>query len=208
MIGQIGCLGKASWRIGLVSALLYTAGISLGAALVGAALGLLGYSVRWTFYLGPNSHSPGLLFAVALVALIGGLRDLGFLRLSLPQPFKQVPYYWLHVFGPRKTSFLWGFSIGLAFNTMIQYSLYYVLAIWVALMGQPLLGAAALALYGFTQGTLLVLETLAVSTGACGPGGLFGIERSNLLARLSGAFLLACAVLLATHSGVYPAVFR
>src|SRR5262245_39338436 len=113
MIAQIGHLGKVSLRVGIVSAILYALGAALGAGMVGFALGSLGLGVRWLFHLGPDPAAPGVLLAVALAALLGGLRDLGLIPLRLPQPWRQVPRGWLQVFGPYKTGFFWGFAVGL-----------------------------------------------------------------------------------------------
>jgi hypothetical protein len=203
MIGQIGHLGKVSLRTGIAASLLYTLGITLGAGLVGLALGTAGLGARWLLHLeGSTVGTHGFLLAAACLASVGGLRDLGFLRFSWPQPFRQVPAYWWQVFGPLKTSFLWGLGIGLAYSTMVVFSLYYVLAGWVLLWGRPGLGAAALATYGFTQGTLLTLEMLLITRGARSPGGLLGLERSNWLLDLSGASLLAIAVFLVAQPGL------
>jgi hypothetical protein len=109
---------------------------------------------------------------------------------------KQVPRHWLTVFGPQKASFLWGISVGLAFTTMIQYSLYYVVTFWIFLAGQPLLGALALAVYGFAQGALLTLEVLAVKGGLDYGEGLLGAERSAFFLRFGGVLMVTCGVFL------------
>lgn len=200
MIGQIGYLGQVSSRVGIVTALLYTAGATIGAALVGLALGAVGAGARWALGLSWGPPGPGLLLLVAGLALVGGLRDLGFLRFRLPQPPKQVPRGWLEVFGPHRTGFLWGLAVGLAYTTMIQYSLYYVLAFWILLMGSPLVGAAALAIYGFAQGALLTADVLAIAVDGRWEAGLLGRGRTGFFFLLSGAALLALAVLLAGQS--------
>jgi hypothetical protein len=201
MIGQIGYLGKVSLRVGLASALLYTLGAASGAAVVGLLLGSLGLGARWLLDLGYEAHPPGVLLPVGCLALLGGLRDLGVVPLRLPQPAKQVPRGWLEVFGPRTVGFLWGASIGLALNTMIQYSLYYVVALWVLLAGSPLLGAQVLAVYGFTQGAVLVLDVLAMARDSGRSGGLLGWGRTGFFFRFGGAALLACGVFLVARSG-------
>jgi hypothetical protein len=204
MIGQIGRLGKAPPRTGIIAALFYIGGVTLGAGLVGVAVGSLGYGVRWILYWNTNSHTSVVLSVVALAALLGGLRDLEILHFRLPQPERQVPENWKDVFGPYKTAFLWGLGIGLAYSTRIQFSLYYVLVLWVALLGQPLLGGAVLATYGLTQGGFLFLDTLALAYNRWTGGGLLGWYRSEFFYRMSGVFLVTCAVVLAVKVGLIP----
>jgi hypothetical protein len=202
MIGQIGYLGKVSLPVGVTSALLYTLGATLGASLIGLGLGALGLAGRWLLDLGHEANTPGVLLPVACLALVGGLRDLGFLRFRLPQPAKQVPRGWMEVFGPHKTGFLWGFAVGLAFSTMIQYTLYYVVALWILLAGSPLLGAQVLALYGLAQGVLLILDVLAMAADTERSAGLLGWGRTGFFFQFGGAVLLACSVFLAAQSGL------
>ena len=66
----------------------------------------------------------------------------------------------------------------------------------------PLLGAAALALYGFAQGALLTLDVLVTATDAERSTGLLGQGRTGFFYRLGGAALLACAVILVAQSGL------
>ena len=200
MIGQIGYLGQVSLPVAVTSALLYTLGATFSAALIGLALASLGLAGRWLFDLGYNSHTPAVLISMACLALIGGLRDLGFLRFRLPQPAKQVPRAYLEVFGPRLAGFLWGLGVGFAFQTMVQYSLYYVVALWVVLAGNPLLGAGVLGVYGFAHGVVLTLDVLAMGANARLHAGLLGEGRTGFFFRFGGAALLACAVILAAQS--------
>jgi hypothetical protein len=202
MIGQIGYLGQVSLRNRVFVAFLYTLGVTLGAALVGAALGSAGLAGRWLLGLGYNAGTPGVLLPMAALALVGALRDLGLLSFRLPQPMRQVPQGWLAVFGPHRTGFLWGFHVGLAYTTLIQYSLYYVVAFWVLLAGDPWLGAAVLAVYGLAQGALLVLDVLVVGTIPRRAYGLLGSERRAHFYSMSGAALLAATLLLIRHSGL------
>lgn len=204
MIGQIGPLVKGSLRVGYAAALLYTIGVILGAAILGTAIASLGAGVRWALYIGDNVNTPAVLGPVGCLALLGGLRDLQFLRFRLPQPFKQVPRRWMFVFGPYRASFYWGVAVGLAFTTMIQFSLYYVLLAWILLAGQPLLGAAVLGCYGLIQGVILLVEIGSISRGSVDSfGGLLGSERSIAFMRYGGSFLVALGLfLMFRHAGL------
>src|SRR5438067_6333725 len=122
MIGQIGYLGQVSRRVGIVSAALYILGATSGACLLGLTCGGLGWGNRWLFDLGPASHTAGLLLGMAGLAVLGGLWDLGIIPLSLPEPIKQLPRHWLAVFGPYKTSFLWGLHVGIGRKTRVGYT--------------------------------------------------------------------------------------
>src|SRR5579872_2084175 len=123
MIGQIGYLGQVSPRTGISSALMYTLGATLGATAIGGALGFLGMGLRWLFGFGYASNTVWVLLLVAGIALICGLRDLGFVSLRLPQPRKQVRRSWLEVYGPHRAGLYWGLGVGLAYSTGI-HSLY------------------------------------------------------------------------------------
>jgi hypothetical protein len=112
MIGEIGYLGKVSLRIGSSSALLYTVGVTLGSAVVGFALGSLGMGIRWLGGWEGRGHPPDTLLPVALLALVGGMRDLRFIWFRIPQPPRQVPRGWMSVYGPRKAGLFWGLGIG------------------------------------------------------------------------------------------------
>lgn len=199
MIGQIGPLGKGPWRTAAGSLFLYTLGVTLSAGLLGLALGLIGWIVRWVCYAEAGSVSPSVLTLVAFAALIGGLRDMGMLRLSLPQPPRQVPQVYMEVLGPLKTSFWWGVGIGFAYQTRIEYSLYYVLALWIVLLGHPLLGAGLLALYAFTLALSLSLETLAIAARRCDLGGILGFHRAAYFHPVSGLILIALTTFLMSY---------
>jgi hypothetical protein len=185
-------------------------GASLGAGLIGLGLGSVGMGIRWLLGVPDAARTPGTLLLVAGLALIGGLRDLRLIWFHLPQPARQVPRGWLEAFGPRKTGFLWGLAIGLAYSTMIQYSLYYVVALWVIAMADPLLGAAALGVYGLTQGALLVIDVAAMGLDPGRREGLLGAGRTAFFFRFGGVALLACAVFLfrASAAGVFTAPTR
>jgi hypothetical protein len=100
------------------------------------------------------------------------------------------------VFGPYRAALLWGLGVGLAYSTMVSYSLYYILGIWVLLAGEPFVGAGLFALYGLSQGLLLTGDVIAARTSPRRVGGLLGLDRSRQFYSLSGSALLLCALYL------------
>src|SRR5215813_4851848 len=157
MIGQIGYLGKVSCRIGIISAGLYALGASLGGLFLGSVYGVVGMGTRWLLYgyVAPGSATP---FVIGVLAVAGGLWDLGVIPVCLPEPIKQLPRHWLAVFGPYRTSFLWGLHVGIGRKTRVGSTLYYVLIAWIVLSSRPLFGALVLGLYGLSHGLFLIIE--------------------------------------------------
>lgn len=200
MLGQFGPVAQRSFGRGLRAAAMYTVGMTAGAGAVGLALGALGLGVRWLFNLGYQTDAWWVLLAVSALGFVGGLRDLKFIRFALPQPARQVPRHYMTVFGPELTALFWGLGIGLAYSTMIQFSLYWVLAVWVALAGSPVIGLLALGLYGLVNGLLLIVDITVVGQGRWESGGVLGWGRTALFFNVGGAVLLACGVYLALRT--------
>jgi hypothetical protein len=199
MIGQIGYLGQVSRRIGIVSAVLYEIGAVSGASLLGLVFGAVGMGTRWLFHLDYLAPSAAPQFVIGGLALLGGLLDLGAIPARLLEPSKQLPRHWLAVFGPYRTSFLWGLHVGIGRKTRVGSTLYYILIAWIVLVGNPRFGALVLGLYGLSHGLLLIAEVSGIALRTTDPlQGLLGLARSDFLFRyagvalvLSGVFLLA-----------------
>ncbi len=202
MLGQFGPIAQRSAGTGLRAAVMYTVGMALGGGTVGLLLGTLGLGLRWLFDLGYQAEARWVLLAVSVLGFVGGLRDLEFIRFALPQPARQVPRHYLAVFGPVWTALFWGLGIGLAYSTMIQFSLYWVLAVWVTLAGSPVLGLVALGLYGLVNGLLLIVDIAAVARGRWESGGVLGWGRTALFFNVGGVVLLACGVFLALRAAL------
>src|SRR5436190_540001 len=79
------------------------------------------------------------------------------------------------VLGPYRTGFIWGFSVGMLRNTRVGYALYYVMVLWILFAGRPLSAAMVMAIYGGSQGLLLVIEVAGIARGILSlQDGLFG----------------------------------
>lgn len=196
MIGQIGYLGQVSPTVGHVSGGLYIIGCALGTAVMGVVLGSCGWLLLWLADLPGGAGNHATLLPVALLALVGGLRDLRLLRLWLPQPDCQVPRYWLPALGPYRTAFLWGLNIGAGIRTRYRYAILHVLALWIFLSGDPLWGAGILGLYGTAHGVAVTCAVALNRVGTTHPMVDALPQRTELFFTLSGACLVATSPLL------------
>jgi hypothetical protein len=126
--------------------------------------------------------------AVVGVALLGLLRDLGAVRIPLPQNARQVPQGVLrrHLL---RGSFQFGFELGTGVRTFVSATSPYVLAVALLLVGQQL-PVAVLAGLGFGAGRAAtpVLRRLS---------GAAEVWDDDLRARLPMVKAMAAAVLLA-----------
>ena len=88
---------------------------------------------------------------VALVALAYAAREI--LRLPVPvlDMRRQVPEWWRGSFGPRIAAFLYGLGLGPGFLTHLRHGTFVAASLVVAAIGEPLLGAALLAPFGFAR---------------------------------------------------------
>jgi len=135
--------GRKRWPF---SALAFTMGLVLVMGAIGAVVSGLGAGLVAAL----SQVTPRLALAVVVYSLVGlfalayGLSELGFLRLPNPWPYLPMPSF----VGPRgyQRSFLLGSVVGGGFGLGCPFPTYYVLLAWVAAAGNPLYGAALLAL--------------------------------------------------------------
>ncbi|QXJ20684.1 hypothetical protein AGRA3207_001439 [Actinomadura graeca] len=120
---------RAPVRQGEVLAV-FTLGLLLGGTLSATALWLLsGLSAP----LPPPARSAAIL----AVAAVGAARELGLLRLPLPQNARQIPQEVLQIH-LRRGALQFGFELGTGVRTYVPSSAPYVLALALLLSHQPL----------------------------------------------------------------------
>jgi hypothetical protein len=138
--------GTRKW---LVSVALFAVGAVAAAAavglLLGAALPLAG---------------AGWLAVVALVAVVEAAAEARLLRLPLPQLRRQVPERWRERFPLPLTALLYGLGLGLGFATYIPVATLLVVAVGVALVTDPLVGAFVMAAFGLGRSLALGVSTV------------------------------------------------
>ncbi|MGB3772194.1 MAG: methylamine utilization protein [Rhodococcus sp. (in: high G+C Gram-positive bacteria)] len=141
-------------------------------SITGIAVGALGHLVL-------GSAGIGLLLGVwATLALLYGLHELGVLSMPTPMRRQQLPRRLRRSMEPWKVSALFGAIIGPGFLIYIRSSAYYLMALGVAAVGSPALGAALF---------------VAVSLGRCMPSAL-AIAHTRRGGSMPGFLSLMCLV--------------
>ncbi|ETD34001.1 hypothetical protein [Williamsia sp. D3] len=141
-------------------------------AVTGAALGGIGGLV-----LGAVPMTVTLAIWAAL-AMAYGLHELGLISMPTPMRRQQLPRHLRRTTAPWKVSLIFGAIIGPGFLIYIRSSAYYLLALGVAALGSPALGAA-----------LFVL----VSLGRCMPSAL-AIVHTRRGGSMPGFLSIMCVV--------------
>ena len=159
MIGTIGSLveeasDRRRWPL---AAGLYTAACLATAALLGAALGAVGYLVR-----GPvcgGAGSPGLpsagAWVVGVLAVAYAASDVGLVRLPRPTLMHAVPVTWWRRWRPYGAALAYGGALGLGLTTRIHFGAFYVLCAVSVLTGEAGYGALLMGTYGAARGLVL-----------------------------------------------------
>src|SRR3954467_4523717 len=159
MVGVIGPLvqGKRELRGSGRSIALFTLGAMTGAALTGAAIGVLAGAMRLAW------DVPALAVGAAGCLLL--LADLGIFGLRTPTLIRQTCSTWYREEGKQSVWALWGFDLGLGFSTIRLSSLYWLMVLFVAAFVSPWLAPPLLPRFGVRVG-----------------GGLLGAPRALLRA--------------------------
>ncbi len=126
--------------------------------------------------------------ALVAVALLGLLRELGVVRLPLPQNARQIPQDVLHRDRLRGST-QFGFELGTGVRTYVSATAPYVLAVAVLLLGQDLAAAVAAGLgFGAGRAATPLLRRLS--------GDPVGWD-ADLIGRLPAVKLVTAAAMLA-----------
>jgi hypothetical protein len=164
---------------------LFTVSAVLGAALVGLSLGFAGSLVGGT---------TALVVAAAVIAALAALRELGILRVPLPQARRQVPERWHAELPLPVWAAGYGAGLGIGAFTFQPVATYWVACAAALALAAPLPAAALFALYGAGRALMVVLPHRGIPAADA-------VERLVLrrpaLVRANGIVLAACAVALA-----------
>lgn len=171
----------------------HTIGSTGSAALFGLGLGALG------ILLGAPYRNEVALGAIAAVAGLYALRELGGLRIPLPDLDRQVPDWWRTFFAPPVASFLYGTGLGVGFLTYLSFGTLVPVATGAVVLGEPVLGAAVMAPFGLARG----LSVLIAARRAMSPEETvdrLGAPKLRRAAELSNGVVLSAIVVVAIVS--------
>jgi hypothetical protein len=136
-----------------------------------------------------------LVGVLGVVAIIGGMRDLKFIRIRFPTSQWQVPQSWKRL----PTSVMaacYGFGIGLGILTRIPFASFYFVLLACVGLASSLPALLVMSVYGIARaGTVAVVAGGQAHT----PNAYARIERIGLLAPIVGYF---DGLLLGTIGGV------
>ena len=134
--------------------LVAVAAFAAGAVGAGAVLGwALGSAASWAG--GGSMHA---VWAAAAVVAAYAAREVGLLRLPIPQLRRQVPQRWREVLPLPATGFLYGAGLGLGFVTYVPVATFAAVTAAVVL-ADPAAGAVALGAFGVGRAAALIAAT-------------------------------------------------
>ena len=179
------CGSRRRHRIAL---LLFTLAAILAAAVFGAALGLVGSAVG----------GRGVVALAAALAGVGALRELGLLRVPLPQSRRQVPERWWAELPLPLWASGYGAGLGIGVFTFQPVATFWIACAAAVALGRPLAAAACFSGYGAGRALMVVLPR----RGAAEPGAAAErlVRRRPVLLRANALALAVCAVALGLAS--------
>jgi cytochrome c biogenesis protein CcdA len=184
MIFVIGPLvqGASNRRTRFVKVGAYISAMVLSASVLGASVSIIGHSIL--------RQVPITWLALAVGILLYGARELGLLRLPLPQSSWQVPRVWMRL-GPFVYPLLYGLAIGIGVLTRAPFASFQTMVAWQLAMGSVGVGAAMGAAYAIARGSAPLLLGLTASDPSLGllRGTRWIAERQGLWRLANGVFL-------------------
>lgn len=121
-------------------------GSVVGAAVLGALLGVIGLMLGWRPL--AQTHGGMVLLAAGAVSLLYSTREMGLLSVPVMQCRRQVPQRWRVLMSANLSSLLYGLGLGFGVGTRIAVSTFYPAAIWALLVADPAVSAAGMAAFG------------------------------------------------------------
>ncbi len=141
---------------------LHTIGYLLGAAGIGGLLGTLGAALPWQA--SHTSRGFVVLIVTGFVSLLYSAHELSLFRVPAPQCRWQVSAAWRSQLPSSLAALSYGLGLGFGLATRIPVSTYYPAAIWAVLVGNPVLGALGMAMFGLGRAIPLLFMAWLLDT--------------------------------------------
>ncbi len=153
----------------------YTLSGGLSSAVLGALLGLVG----WTLL--PDSFGPAAAVTIMLVAVAAALRDTGRISFPIPGSPRQTNVMWVRTLGPILAAVLWGMDLGLVVTTRVTFAGTWIVLALAAASRSPTIGALVLSLYWTPRAAQVWMAPLLLRNSADTPELLQDIYRHRSL---------------------------
>lgn len=192
---------RSGW---LASALLFTLGNLIVAAVVGAIVGGSGGAIVQAFTNRQTvlTVSAVVYTLVGLFALAYGLVEFGFIKLPVPGLHREVPRF-VQKLGYYPRSFTLGLVVGGGFTVGCPFPTYHVILGWIAATGSIPVGAAVLGLYGIGRALPVFVVGLVLFAGVT-PRALTRWIRDHqeLIHQINGLGLVLFSAFMLTYWGL------
>jgi cytochrome c biogenesis protein CcdA len=168
---------------------LHALGSLMGAVLFGGLLALPGRGLSLDSL--PALASAGLVLALAVAHVGYAGHEFELWRLPLPQSSWQVPRTWQRRMPALAVSFLYGATLSLGVLTRVTSSAFYIVLLWVIVLGSPWMGAVIMAGYGIGRIVPVLALFLAARDLEHAYRGIDAITPWRPLMRIVNGLLLA-----------------
>lgn len=176
------CGSRRRQRLALAG---FTVGAVCASLVVGGLLGLTGSLLG----------AQRAILAVAAVALVAAAREVGLLRIRLPQSRRQVPERWRAVLPLPVWSFGYGAGLGSGFVTFQPFATFWVACAAAVALARPLTAAVCFSFYGLGRALMVVWPRRGHDDATAAVERL--VQHRRGLARANAVALVTCAALLA-----------
>jgi hypothetical protein len=143
-----------NWLSWFYQAILYTLAASFSSGFSGFVAALIGRTLNL------NVIESSLLI-VGIISILYGLKEVGYIKLPMPQRKWQVPISWI-VNRKYVGAFFYGLTIGAGYLTYITYSGFYVWILLALFLGNPLYGFIIGLIYGLGRSLPLIFGGLSL----------------------------------------------
>jgi hypothetical protein len=170
---------------GVLRSCLYLAALTTGGALFAVVLSVVGQSIA----------GKQAVVILAPLALVMAIREIGLIRVRLPNSPYRVPREWLRL-GYWRGPLLYGVAMGPGFLTSTPFASYHVFVLWILLGATPVIAGFAGALFGLVRGASIF--ALTGSLGVTGTSWLLSREGAVHVVNAFGLAALGVMTGLAT----------
>ncbi|MGD6964379.1 hypothetical protein ACQCVB_19430 [Fictibacillus phosphorivorans] len=143
-----------NWLSWLYQSLLYTFAAVLSSGFTGFIAATIGKTLNFDVL-------DWSLLIVGIISLLYGFKEVGLIKLPMPQRKWQVPISWI-INRKYTGAFFYGITIGAGYLTYITYSGFYVWVLLSMVLGNPVYGLLVGAIYGLGRSLPLIFGGLSL----------------------------------------------